>query len=81
MVWVAFARVFDDAFEESLVTSYSESWLTQFIVSYLVSIARVFPTNLADLLIVFLQILQTLLSYLCIQNIVFVYFEIRNKFL
>lgn len=72
MVWVAFASVFDDAFEESLVSSDSESWLTQLIVSYLVSITCVLATDLTDILITFLQILQTLLSYLCIQNIVFV---------
>jgi len=54
MVWVAFASVFDYTFEESLVTSYSESWLTQLIVSYLVSIASVLATNLAHLLIIFL---------------------------
>jgi hypothetical protein len=72
VVWVTFASVFDDTFEESLVSSYPESRLTQLIVSYFISIVSVPTTNFTHLLITFLQILQTLLSNLCVQNIVFV---------
>lgn len=70
MVRMAFACVFDNHFKEGLITSDPECWLTQLIVGHFICIFGVLAANLTYLLICLLQILQTLLGSLSIQDVV-----------
>lgn len=74
------AGTLNDTLKEHLISRYSESWLTELIISYFTGILCIFFAYLTHLFRTFFEFFQKLLGCLCVEDVVCVKFEERDEF-